>query len=191
MPDVSEGDGVLLSSQEALGSIDRIECPVTVGCAIVVARIDGIHDIMFACLRSPLLDGCDDGVANVCLLVASQFICLLFANDEPIVGLAVFGQNHRDDRLRRIVGHGDRAAIILDVLRDISSGGLHGAGQGGCCGDRIESGWKQGVGCHGVAIIGYGRPMWPKGISPRHLAPSRQSPLCTRRQRLPSCHRSS
>ena len=150
----AEGNRVLLTAQEALGAIDRVEGPVL---GRLVARRYATEVDPVECLIGTNVGPAhaanmfDDLVAGFFGAGLAQFCRIFFADD--LRDLGVCGERGTNKRLRGEVGDGDGAAIFLFEGRGGHEVFLDALTDGSCVADGdyggFEFGFKVDAG-HGV-----------------------------------------
>ena len=153
--DVAQGEGVLLTTEEALGSVDGVECPEGGRGAVVIAGVDGIEHLVFGDIGQDRSHGVGDGGADGPHLGTSKDTGMFFTDD--VHGLVERLEIQGDDGLHCEVSDGDRASIVLGDFPDAVEvllyrpGDAHGVGNGS---DRGQEAWivEIGVG-HGFIFF--------------------------------------
>ena len=127
-----ESNGVLVEPEEALGSVDRVEGPVTAfATAVVGPPVDGGENGVLGQLGEDGLDAGDDAVLEPAVLALAQCLGVLLSHERD--GREGLTQHVGDDGLCGEVGHGDRGLVALlqggagdetglDLLADTAGG---------------------------------------------------------------------
>ena len=169
--DESEGDGVLLVSEETFGAVDGVEGPEGVVVGVACTEVDGVEDFLFCGVFPYAFDGGDGGVEVEGVVFIAEEDGIFFSDEVEVFSEFLF-EDHADDCLGGEVGDGDGGFIVFGHGADLVEVVLDFLADDGCGDDGFSCGG--GVACvvdHGLffscsGVDCFGRTSWPVRNTP-------------------------